>query len=115
MATFNFTTKQEGYGRQGLYFIFDNTLHYIQSVFPDVEEHLGITHENDCFYDEETETYTDCDGNETTPYSDLDLFLTEMFKEEIGRILFENLDLDEYDFDFENATYEEIAEWALYF
>ena len=34
------------------------------------------------------------------------------FKEEIGRILFESLDFDDYDFDFNNANYEEIAEWA---
>ena len=112
MTTFNFTTKQEGYGRQGLYFSFNGEKHFIQSVFPNVEEYFGITYENDCFYNEETETYTDCNGNETIPYSDLDSFLTENFKEEIGRILFESLDFDDYEFDFDNATYEEIAEWA---
>ncbi len=112
MTAFNFTTKQEGYGRQGLYFSFDGKNHFIQSVFPNVEEYFGVTYENDCFYNEETETYTDCDGNETTPYSDLDYFLTEKFKEEIGQILFESLDFDDYDFDFRNATYEEVAEWA---
>ena len=112
MKTFDFTTKQEGYGRQGLYFSFDGEKHFIQSVFPNVEEYFGITHENDCFYNDESETFTDCDGHETLPYSDLDEWLTEHFKEEIGQILFESLDFEDYEFDFENATYEEIAEWA---
>ena len=112
MTTFHFTTKQEGYGRQGLYFSFDGEKHFIQSVFPNVEEHFDITHEDDCFYDEETKIYKDCNGHETTPYSNLDDFLFENFKEEIGRILFENLDHEEYDFDFDDATYKDIAEWA---
>ena len=112
MSTFNFTAKQEGYGRQGLYFQFDGKQYFIQSVFPNVEEHFGITYENDCFYNEETKIYTDCDGNETTPYSDLDTYLTENFKAEIGKILDEEINHDDCDFDFENATYEEIAEWA---
>lgn len=113
MGSLNFTTKQEGNGRQGLYFSFDGKKYFIQSVFPNVEEYFGITHENDCFYNEENETYTDCDGNETTPYSDLDSYLTENFKEEIGRILFESLNFEDYEFDFDNSTYEDIANWAI--
>ena len=113
MTTFNFTTKREGYGRQGLYFSFDGTSYFIQSVFPNVEEHFGLTHENDCFHDEERNVYLDSCGNETTPYSDLDAFLTERFKEDVGRILYNEIDHDNYSHDFDNATYEQIAEWAL--
>lgn len=113
MKSFEFSTKQEGYGRQGLYFSFDNKKYFLQSVFPNVKEYFGITHQNECFYIEETKGYIDCDGNETTPYSDLDSFLTERFKEEIGRTLFESLDRDLYEFDLDNSSYEDIAEWAL--
>ena len=112
MKAFEFTTEQEGYGRKGLYFSFQGEKYYIQSVFPNVEEHFGITYENDCFFCEETGIYTDCNGNETTPYSDLDYFLSEKFKEEIGQILYENIDREDFDFDFDNATYDEIADWA---
>lgn len=115
MANLIFTTEQEGYGRQGLYFSFDGKKYFLKSVFPNVEEHFNINHENDCFYNEETEIYTDCNGNETTPYSDLDSFLTEEFIEEIGRILYENIDFDKYDFDFTNKTYCQIADWASEF
>jgi len=115
MTTLNFKTKQEGYGRQGLYFTFDGEDYFIQSVFPNIKEGFGITHKDECFYDEEADVYRDCDGEETTPYSDLDTFLLENFKEDIGRILFESLDRDKYDFNLENSSYLEIAEWAGYY
>ena len=115
MTTLNFKTKQEGYGRQGLYFTFEKEDYFILSVFPNLKEGLGITHKDECFYVEDEEVYLDCDGQETTPYSDLDTFLLENFKEDIGRILFESLDRDKYDFDLDNSSYLETAEWAGYY
>lgn len=113
MGSLNFSKKQAGYGRQELYFHFDNEKFFVQSVFPNVEEHFGITHNENCFYDEDKKIYTDCNGHETTPYSNLDEFLTESLKERIGEILYESLYHGDFDFDFENATYEEITEWAI--
>jgi len=107
-----FTEKQEGYGRTGLSFEFDSKKYYVRSFFPNVHEDLGITQLEDCIYDEEKEKYFDENGNETTPYEDLDEFLFERYKEEIGQILFENLDHESYNFDFVHSSYEEIAEWA---
>jgi len=113
MTTFNFTTKQEGYGRQGLYFYFNGEKYFIQSVFPNVPEYFKDYELNDdCFYNEESEIYTDQNGHEVTPIDSWDEFLTNHYKEEIGQILFENLDFEDFDFDFDNSTYEEIAEWA---
>jgi hypothetical protein len=113
MTAFNFTTKQEGYGRQGLYFSFNGEKYFIQSVFPNVPEYFeDYELSEDCFYDEETETYRDSNGHEVTPIDSWDEFLTNNYKEEIGQILFENLDFDDYEFDFDNSTSEEIAEWA---
>ena len=112
MATFNFITKQEGYGRQGLYFLFDGKQYFIQAVFPNVPEHFNDYELlGDCFGDEE-DGFTDCNGHGVTPINSWDEFLTENFKEKIGNILDEELNSYEYDFDFENATFEEIAEWA---
>ena len=112
MATFNFTTKQEGYGRQGLYFSFDGKQFFIQSVFPNVPEYFNdFELLEDCFGDED-DGFTDCNGHEVTPIDSWDEFLTENFKEKIGEILDEEINHDDYDFDFENATYEEIAELA---
>lgn len=82
MKNYRFTTKQKGYGRQGLY---ANGVH-IQDVFPNVEEHFGLTHENDAFYDEENGIYTDYDGNETTVYQDLDEWLSENFESELEEL-----------------------------
>jgi hypothetical protein len=113
MKTLNFTTKQKGYGRQGLYFDFDGETYHICDVFPNVEEHFeDYELSEDCFFNEETETYTDLNGHNVTPIDSWDEFLTENYKEEIGKILFESLDFEVYDFDFENATFEEITEWA---
>lgn len=116
MKTLNFTTKQKGYGRQGLYFEFDGETYHICDVYPNVEEHFGIEHEDKCFYNEETDSYTDYNGEEIDTdhmYDDLDEWLQNNFKAEIGEILFESLDFEDYDFDFEKATFEEITEWAI--
>lgn len=114
MKTTNFTTKQKGYGRQGLYFNFDGELYHLCDVFPNVPEQFNDYALNeDCFFNEETETYTDLNDREVTPIDNWDDFLFERFKEEIGKVLFDSIDLDEYDFDFDNATYEQIAEWAI--
>lgn len=115
MATFNFTTKQEGYGRQGLYFSFDGKQYFIQSVFPNVKEHFEIECEENCFYDEDTETYKDYNGDEIAEdhmYYSLDSWLTENLKEKIGKSIYDHANWNDYDFDFENATYKEISEWA---
>lgn len=112
MKTANFETKQEGYGRQGLYFVFDGKMHYICSVFPNVEEHLNIRHIDYCFENEDG-VIVDCNGHEVTPYKDLNQILLDNYKKEIGEILYENLDFENYDFDFENATYEDITDWAI--
>jgi len=112
MKTANFETKQEGYGRQGLYFVFDGKMHYICSVFPNVEEHLNIRYIDYCFENEDG-VIVDCNGHEVTPYTDLNQILLDNYKKEIGEILYENLDFENYDFDFENATYEDITDWAI--
>lgn len=78
----NFTTKQEGYGRKGLFVEFgfrgDDGRFYIQSVYPNIEEHFGITHESDAFYNEEENIYTNGAGTEIDEkdiYTDLDEWL----------------------------------------
>jgi len=113
MNTTHFRTKQEGYGRQGLYFVFDGNSYYIKSVFPNVKEYYNIDNSDDCFYDEETKEYYDGGGNPINPVDDFDVFLFEKNKEEIGQKLFENLEHEDFEFDFDNATYEQIAEWAF--
>lgn len=114
MKTTNFTTQQKGYGRQGLYFNFTGELYHICDVFPNVSEQFNDYELiEDCFFNEETETYKDLNGREVTPIDSWDEFLLERYKEEIGKVLFERLDFGDYDFDFDNATYEEIAEWAI--
>jgi hypothetical protein len=55
-----FTTKQAGYGRQHLYV----EGYHLMDVFPNIKEHFGIVHEDDSFYDEETDTYHNGNGNE---------------------------------------------------
>lgn len=117
MNAFTFTTKQKGYGRQGLYFRFDSKSYYLTDVFPNIPEHFNdYAHNDDCSYNEETEIYTNSNGREVTPIESWDEFLTERYKEDIGQVLFESLDFDDYpDFNFNDATYEQIAEWALNF
>lgn len=60
-----YSTKQKGYGRQGLYleFLEHEGRHYIKDVFPNVEEHFGILLEADAFFNEETGKYTKGNGN----------------------------------------------------
>ena len=115
MDYFNFITKQEGYGRQGLYFIFDGKQYFIQSIFPNVPEYFNDYELlDDCFFNESTEMYTDCNGHEVTPINSWNEFLTEKFKEKIGSILCDELDSELYDFDFEGAAnYTDVADWAL--
>lgn len=89
MEQFKFTVKQKGYGRQGLY---ANGV-YIMDVFPNVEEHFGIVHENDAFYNEETEQYTDGNGNEIEEgclYSNKDEWLSKHLQDEVLAALAEN-------------------------
>ena len=61
----NYSTKQKGYGRQGLYleFLELEGKHYIKDVFPNVVEHFDILLSSDAFLNEETGLYHDCDGN----------------------------------------------------
>lgn len=114
MRTFNFKTTQKGYGRQGLSFEFDGEYYHIADVFPNVPEHFNEYELLDnCFYNEDTDTYSNSNGREVTPINSWDEFLTNHYKEEIGSVLFESLDFDDYDFDFNSATYDEITEWAL--
>lgn len=74
---FFITTKQKGYGRQGVYadiFIDNQRISdvYIMDVFPNIDEHFNAAHYDDAFPVLETnengeEVYlksTDCDGNE---------------------------------------------------
>lgn len=88
MKTQNFETKQEGYGRQGLYYIDDNKdKHYICSVFPNIPEHFNhVCLLDDCFYNEEEDIYTDEQGREVTPIDDWNDFLLEHYKEEIEEL-----------------------------
>jgi len=82
----NFTTSQKGYGRQALY-VQD---YYLMDVYPNIEEYFGLTHENDSFYNEEEEIYTDCNGNEIDEeciYSNLDQFLCKYLKSEIQDLI----------------------------
>jgi hypothetical protein len=108
-----FNTKQKGYGRQGLYFDFDGNTFYLMDVFPNVNEHFGIKHVNNAFPTDDG-GYTDCDGNALNGvYTDLDDWLFSALKDEIGEVLYENLDLQLYeDSTFADFTCEEIAEWA---
>lgn len=116
MKTKHFLTKQEGYGRQGLYFCFNDKNFYLQSVFPNVEEHYNALYYEYCFFDEENDVYTDGNGRPVTPVEDWDKFLFEQNKELIGEVLYENReDLEDYGYgyDFDGNSYEEIAEWAF--
>lgn len=114
MTTFNFTTKQKGYGRKGLYFDFDGKSFYLTDVFPNVTEQFeDFELTENCFFNEEDEKYYDQNGHEVTPIDSWDSFLTDHYKEEIGQILYENLDSDDYEFNFDSATYEDITNWAL--
>jgi hypothetical protein len=61
----HYSTKQKGYGRQGLYIEFAEIggLHYIKDVFPNVKEHFDILLTDEAFYNENKKCYTDCSGN----------------------------------------------------
>ena len=114
MKTLNFSTNQKGYGRQGLYFYFQGAKYYLMDVYPNVPEHFNdFELINDCFFNEETKIYTDLNGREVTPIDGWDEFLIERYKEEIGRVLYENIDHEDFDFDFDNSTYDQITDWAL--
>ena len=65
LTIINYSTKQKGYGRQGLYleFLEIEGSHYIKDVFPNVEEHFDILLESDAFFNEETGKYTNGNGN----------------------------------------------------
>lgn len=114
MTTSNFTTKQEGYGRQGLYFRFDGQELYITSVFPNIPEQFeDYELHDDCNYDEETGIFTNNNGREVTPIDSWDEFLLAHYEDEIGDILSKELDRDNYQFDFDNSTGEQIINWAV--
>jgi hypothetical protein len=60
------SVKQKGYGRQGLYLEFKEVQgeHYMQDVYPNVQEHFDFLLENDGFgQDEDGGLYTDGSGN----------------------------------------------------
>ena len=88
MRTINFETKQEGYGRQGLYYIDPNKgKHYLCSVFPNIPEQFkNVCLSENCFYDEENDIYTDEQGREVTPIDDWNDFLLEHYEEEIQEL-----------------------------
>lgn len=114
MKTTHFSTKQEGYGRQGLYFWLEDKKFYLQSVFPNIPEHFGALYEDFCFYDEENNVYKDSNGHIVIPVEDWDIFLFEKTKERIGEVLYDfRLELEEFNYDFEGKSYEEIAQWAF--
>ena len=91
MKNFTFTTKQKGYGRQGLY----ANGEYIMDVFPNIDEYFEIEHENDVFFNEETEIYTDCNGNEIEEeniYSDRDEWLSNHLQDECEAAMHKKLE-----------------------
>ena len=84
-----FSKKQKGYGRQGLYFDFNGETYHVIDVFPNVDEHFNITHDNNAFYDDDEDVYNDCNGNELNGvYSDKDEWLFNNLKQEIGQVLY---------------------------
>ncbi len=114
MNTTHFTTKREGYGHQGLYFKFNGGEYYICSVYPNVEEQFNdFELSEDCFYNDETEVYTNSNGREVTPIDSWDEFLLDYYKLSIGEVLYDELAHEEFDFDFKNSSYQSIAEWAI--
>jgi hypothetical protein len=93
-----FKTKQEGYGRQGLYVDINGEWHYLGSVFPNVKEHFNIdTHEElflrvneagDYIPDERgNEVYTDGSGNVVNAVDSINGFLSAHYAEEIEEII----------------------------
>ena len=82
MATIiNYSTKQQGYGRQSLYVdvMLDNFEVvkdvYVKDVFPNVQEGFGFTLSEHAGYDEDTNTYFDENGNEI---DESDIFDTKL-------------------------------------
>ena len=76
----NYSTKQKGYGRQGLYVDvrFNNLLFkdvYVEDIFPNLEEGKGYILEEHAFYDEDREIYHDGNG---TDYGDDVVFKTTL-------------------------------------
>ena len=82
----NYSIKQKGYGRQGLYleFLEAHGMHYIKDVFPNVVEHFDILLSSDAFLNEETGLYSDCDGNgeHEKVYSSIEEALNELLSGE---------------------------------
>ena len=79
--TWSFTTKQKGYGRQGLYA--DGV--YIMDVFPNVEEHFDIVSRDDAF-GSPSEGFTDGNGRpipEENIYDYLDEWLSEFLRDRV--------------------------------
>jgi hypothetical protein len=80
---YSYSTKQRGYGRQSLYVelkrndilfnIKDSFIKdvYVMDVFPNVEEHFDIVLNQDAFYNEEGDYYTDSNGNGEYKSTDL--------------------------------------------
>jgi hypothetical protein len=87
MKTVYFTTKREGYGRQGLYFTYENKEYYIQSVFPNIEEHFDSYATMDDCFEQEDGTFQNVNGKEVTPINSWQEFLNKHFKERIKEIL----------------------------
>lgn len=113
MASFRFVTKQEGYGRQGLYVCIDGNDYYLCSVFPNIPESFSEYELiEDCFGNEH-DGFVDSDGKRVTPISSWDEFLTDRFKGEIGLIIYDNISCNDECFDFDNESFESIADWYL--
>jgi len=83
----NFTIIQRDYGGQDIYFKFGGKSYYLDKVSPNFKDYFGITHINDCIFNPKTLKYTDHSGNETIPYTDLEEFLFQRYKEKICRII----------------------------
>lgn len=74
LTIFSHSVEQRGYGRQALYLEFVEIpgKHYLQDVFPNVEEHFDILLSEDAAYNEEGDYYTDSNGN--GKYSEYEVF-----------------------------------------
>tara|TARA_R110000868_G_scaffold328540_1_gene589364 strand:- start:2295 stop:2597 length:303 start_codon:yes stop_codon:yes gene_type:complete len=89
VADINVTFKQEGYGRQGLYV----NGNHLMSVFPNFEEHFGITHTDNAFGKQDEQgneivgEYIDESGNETEIYESKEKFMIEKYHAEIEQLL----------------------------
>ena len=82
----NYKTEQKGYGRQGLYLIFNEIEgeYYMNDVFPNIEEYYNIPLDDYSYFDEENNCYRNSNGNgeyERT-YSSIDEYLAYRFEGE---------------------------------